>query len=125
MKMRTARTAVLPALVLLVIALAAGCTISSGLFLGKSQSSSGTSLSSSYVLFDGSMTRLVSLRSGDEVTYSLEGGEGLSAVVEFGGKTVFTITDGSEYTASEDGFYSFTLQGKAEDGSFSLSWDIE
>lgn len=105
-----------------IIALACGCTISSGVFTGMSQSSTDTSLSASYVSFDGSLARRVSLKAGDEVTFGIEGGDGLEAAVMKGGESVCEITDGAVFTAAEDGAYDFTLRGKAENGSFALTW---
>lgn len=123
--MRTFRKGAAAALVLLTIVIAAGCTISSGVFVGMSQSSTDTSLSASFVSFDGSLARRVSLKAGDTVTFSLEGGEGLSAVVTKGGEEIFAITDGAAFTAPEGGSCDFALKGKAKDGSFSLSWTID
>jgi hypothetical protein len=114
------------ALVLVVATaiLACGCTVSNGVFMGMAQSSTDKSLSASYISFDGSLARSVSLKAGDEVKFSLEGGEGLSAAVMKGGKSVFGITDGGVFTAAEGGTYDFTLSGKAENGSFSLGWQV-
>lgn len=112
-------------LVLLAAALAAGCTISSGVFVGMAQTSTDTSLSASYMSFDGSLTRRVELKAEDEVTFSLEGGEGLEALVIKDGQRLGGITDGGTFIAPGNGGYDFTLRGKAENGSFSLSWAVE
>lgn len=111
-------------LVIATAALACGCTVSNGMFTGMAQSSTDKSLSASYVSFDGSLARSVSLKAGDEVTFSLEGGEGLLAAVMKGGGSVFGITDGGVFTAAEAGTYEFGLSGKAENGSFTLSWQV-
>lgn len=123
--MNTFRKGVAIALVLLMAAIAAGCTISNGVFTGMNQSSNDTSLSASYISFDGSLAKRVSLKAGSEVTFSLEGGDGLKAVVTKGGEELFTITEGAAFTAPEDGSYDFTLKGKAENGSFSLKWQVD
>ncbi len=123
--MKTFRKGTAIALILFTIALSSGCTISSGVFMGMSRSSTDTSLSASYVSFDGSLARRVSLNAGDTVRFSLEGGAGLDAVVAKGGKELFCITDGVKFTAFEDGSYDFMLKGKAKNGSFALSWTIE
>lgn len=90
-----------------------------------SQSSSKTSLSASYNRFDGSLARRVSLNEGDEVSFILTGGNGLEAVVMDGTDAVFDILDGDVFTAPKDGRYDFTLQGQAENGSFSLNWQLK
>jgi hypothetical protein len=116
------RKGVAVALVLLVVTFAAGCTTSNGVFTGFSHSSTDTSLSASYVSFNGSLTRRVELKAGDEVTFSLEGGEGLEASVMKDGEPLAAILDGGTFTATESGNYDFGLKGKAENGSFTLSW---
>ena len=88
-------------------------------------SSTDTSLSAGYTGFDGSLAKRVSLKAGDVVTFGLEGGEGLSAAVIRDGEALCDITDGSKFTAPEDGRYDFAMRGKAENGSFSLSWRVE
>lgn len=120
--MKTIRKASAFALVIALAVLACGCTISSGVFTGMSQSSTDISLTASYVSFDGSLARRVSLKAGDEVTFGLEGGDGLEAAVMKGGESVCAIADGAVFTADEDGTYDFTLRGKAENGSFALTW---
>ncbi len=111
--------------VVVMVGLLCGCTVSNGVFTGMSQQSSETSLSSSYVSFDGSLARRVSLKSGDEVSFSLEGGEGLQAVVKKDGEVICDITDGTTLTVNAEGSYLFTLQGEAKNGAFTLSWTIE
>jgi hypothetical protein len=113
------------ALVAAIAALACGCTVSNGLFVGMAHSSTDTSLSASYVSFDGSLARRVSLKAGDEVTFGLEGGDGLRAVAAKGGEELFDIADGAMFTAPEDSVYYFMLKGKAKDGSFSLTWKVD
>lgn len=120
--MKTFRKGAVIAIVLLAAVLAAGCTISNGVFTEMNQSSNDNSLSASYISFDGSLAKRVSLKAGGEVTFSLEGGGGLKAVVTKGGEELLAITDGAAFTAPDDGSYDFTLKGKAENGSFSLSW---
>jgi hypothetical protein len=119
--MKTLRKVIALALILLTAAAACGCMISSGVFIGINRTSTDTSLSASFRSFDGSLARRVKLEAGDEVTFSLEGGEGLRAVVTKGGE-LFDITDGGVFTAPEDGYYDFALKGKAKDGWFSLTW---
>ena len=109
---------------MLTVSILGGCTVSSGVFTGMSQQSSDTSLSASYVSFDGSLARSVSLKAGDKVSFSYEGGNDLTASVEQNGNVLFAITDGSTYTAQADGQYAFALEGKAENGAFTLSWKI-
>jgi hypothetical protein len=123
--MKTFRKGTAIALILIAAALIAGCTISSGVFTGMAQSSSDTSLSASYISFDGSVARRVNLKAGDTVTFRLEGGNGLQALVIKSGEELFSIADGAVFTVTEEGSYDFTLKGKAENGSFSLSWAVE
>ena len=115
---------------LLVIAVLAagivgGCTVSSGVFMGFSQQSGDTSLSASYVSFDGSLARSVALKAGDEVSFSCEGGEGLKATVKQNGQELFEIDDDAVYTVPADGRYAFAIEGNAENGAFTLSWQID
>ncbi len=121
---RTIAAAVI-ALSLMAAALLGGCSVTSGVFTGMSESSTETSLSASYISFDGSFARQMSLQSGDEVTFSLSGGEGLDASVEKDGEDIFSISGGNAFTAPEDGTYTFIIQGENNNGSFSLSWEVE
>jgi cold shock CspA family protein len=110
---------------LLATVLLGGCTVENGVFMGMSQSSSDTALTASYLSFDGSFARRVTLKTGDEVTFTLEGGDGLSAVIKKSGEDICSISNGSAFITPEDGQYDFTMQGEAKDGSFSLSWQID
>jgi hypothetical protein len=116
---------ILVVLMMIAAAIIAGCTVSSGVFIGMSEQSGDTSLSASYVSFDGSLARSVSLKAGDEVRFSYEGGEGLHAAVRQGGEELGEIADGSSFIAPEDGSYMFTVEGEAKNGTFALSWEIE
>jgi hypothetical protein len=109
----------------LATALLGGCTVSNGVFMGMSQQSGDTSISASYVSFDGSLARSVPLEAGDAVSFSYEGGEGLRAFVKQNGQELGGITDGGTFSASADGQYAFVVEGEAENGAFSLSWQIE
>ena len=113
------------ALSLLTAVLLGGCSVTSGVFTGMSQSSTETSLSASYVSFDGMFSRQVPLKSGEEVTFSLSGDDGLNAYIESNGEEVLRISDGSAYTAPEDAIYIFAVKGKAENGAFSLTWEVD
>ena len=118
-----------PILLLLVVAMLAaalfgGCTVSNGVFMGMSQQSSDTSLGASYASFDGSLARSIVLKAGDEVSFSCEGGEGLKAIVKQNSQELFEIADGAIYTVPTDGQYAFAVEGKAKDGAFTLSWQI-
>lgn len=117
--------AIVIALSLLAATLLGGCSVTSGVFTGMSQSSTETSLSASYLSFDGSFARIVPLHTGEEVTFSLSGGEGLDAAVEKDGKDIFSISDGNTFTVPEDGTYTFVMAGEDNNGSFSLSWEIK
>ncbi len=125
MNARKATAAVLIMLCLLAGALLAGCTVSNGVFTGMSHSSTDTTLSASYISFDGAYARLVPLKAGDEITFSLTGGEELNAAVERDGEELFSISGGNTFTAPEDGTYTFVMEGEGSNGSFSLSWVIE
>ncbi len=122
--MKSIRIAAALVLVTVMAALMCGCTVSSGVFIGMAQSSTDKSLAASYISFDGSLERRVPLKAGDEVKFSLEGGDGLNAAVLKDGKQMFAITSVSVFEASEDGTYAFKLSGKAENGSFALAWEI-
>lgn len=113
------------ALVMLLVVLVCGCTIKSGVFIGFNYQSSDTSLEASYLKFDGSLLKRVPLKEGDTVTFSYEGDDELQTVVKKGGEELCGITDGSTFTAQEDGNYDFTAQGNTENGAFSLSWEIQ
>lgn len=111
--------------ILMLTALLCGCTITSGVFMGMSHSSSDTSLSASYLKFDGSIAKRVSLKADDEVHFSYQGDDGLTAAVKQGGDVITDITDTGEFTVPADGTYDFKVEGSAENGAFSLSWSIE
>jgi hypothetical protein len=123
MKMRTKKIFILT-LAMLLCVLICGCTITNGVFTGFSYHSSETSLQASFISFDGSITRRVSLKADDEVLFSYDGGDGLSAVVRKDGVELFDISGSSEFTAPSDGSYDFTVEGSAVDDVFSLSWQI-
>ena len=113
-------------LLILILALAiCGCTVSHGMFMGLSQHADDTALQASYLKFDGSLAQRVSLEDGDEVRFYFEGDDGLEAVVKRNQEEVCVIVDGDTFTAPKDGRYDFTIEGSAEDGTFSLTWDIE
>jgi plastocyanin len=109
----------------LILFLACGCTVSNGVFTGMSQQSSDTSLSASYISFDGSLARQVSLKAGDTVSFSFEGGEGLQAAVKQDGEVLCEIADGTTFEAPADGRYAFTVEGIAKNGAFTLTWKAE
>lgn len=111
-------------LLALGVALLCGCTVSHGIFSGMSQNATDTTLSASYLSFDGSLAKRVALEQGDVLTFSLSGGEDLPASVRLDGLSVCEITDGAAFTAPEKGTYELTLAGKAQNGSFLLSWKI-
>jgi len=111
--------------VVLALGLLCGCTVSNGVFTGMSQQSSETSLSASYISFDGSMARRVPLKAGAVVNFCLEGGEGLQAVIKRNGEVVCEIADGTTFTADADGNYLFMMEGEAKNGAFTLSWKAE
>ena len=119
------RKVIATVLILITAVLVCGCTVKSGVFTGLSQSSSGTTLSASYRNYDGAIWRRVTLEEVDTVRFELSGGDGLDAVVKKDGEAVFSIVDGSVFTAPSDGSYNFAVQGQAENGSFSLSWQVE
>jgi hypothetical protein len=112
-------------LAMFAAAVLAGCTISSGVFVGMAQHSSDTSIGASYASFDGSLARSVPLKEGDVVSFDYEGDEGLHAVVKQDGQEFCEIAEGVAFTAPADGRYAFTVEGKAENGSFSLAWQVE
>ena len=122
---KTIRAALVLLIVVLVTVMVCGCTVKSGVFIGFTERSSDTSLSASYASFDGSLARRVSLKAGDMVRFRYEGGEGLRAAVRQSGNELCEITDGATFTAPEDGTYSFGVEGKAKDGSFSISWQTD
>ena len=111
--------------VALILGVACGCTVSSGVFVGMSQRSSDTSLSASYASFDGSLTRSVLLNEGDEICFHYEGGAGLQAVVRKDGEVLCEIADGTTFTVPADGRYAFAVEGEAKDGGFALAWEID
>lgn len=111
--------------ILMLTALLCGCTITSGVFMDMSHSSSDTSLSASYLKFDGLIAKRVSLKADDEVHFSYQGDDGLTAAVKQGSDVITDITDTGEFTVPADGTYDFTIKGSAENGAFSLSWSIE
>lgn len=110
---------------IILVTLLCSCTITKGTFIGMHSQSSDTFLKASYVKFNGSITRKVKLESGDQVTFSYQGDDGLGAVVIQDDEDILEITDGSTFTASEDGLYNFTVKGKAKDGDFNLTWEID
>lgn len=110
---------------LLALCLLAGCTVSNGVFVGMSQSSTDTSLNASYASFSGSVERRVTLEEGDVVTFRYEGGEGLCALVKQDGEERMEISDGAVFTAAADGSYAFAVEGEAKDGAFLLSWQVD
>ena len=93
--------------------------------MDMSHSSSDTSLSASYLKFDGSIAKRVSLKADDEVHFSYQGDDGLTAAVKQGSDVITDITDTGEFIVPADGTYDFTIKGSAENGAFSLSWSIE
>ncbi len=97
-------------------AVACGCMISSGVFIGINRSYGNYYLRASYKSFDGSLARRVSLGAGDTVTFYCEGSGYLQPVVVRSGEVLFDITDGSEFCAPEGGSYDFTVRGKDKDG---------
>ncbi len=110
--MRRMKGAAIAAGAVLILCLACGCTVSNGVFVGMSQQSSDTSLSASYVSFDGSLARSVPLKAGDAVRFHYEGGEGLRVTVKKGGEVLCEIADGTVFAAPADGSYAFTVEGK-------------
>lgn len=112
------------AVAMLTASVLVGCTVSSGVFTGMSQQSSDTSLGASYISFNGSLARSISLKAGDEVSFSFEGGADLNAAVKQNGKALLEITNGASYTVPADGQYAFAVEGKAENGAFTLSWQV-
>lgn len=110
---------------IILIALLCGCTITKGTFIGINQQSSETYLKASYIKFNGSITRKMDLQTGDQVSFSYESDGNLQAVIRKGDKDILEIADGSTFTASEDGLYNFTVEGKADDGNFNLTWEID
>lgn len=118
------KKAIIPALALILIAMMAGCTMTNGIFTGFSSHSNDTSLSGSYLSFDGSVSRRLSLKAGDTVTFGWEGG-GLQPVVERDGEACYVIVDGGSFAIPEDGRYAFSVKGKDENGAFTLTWRIE
>lgn len=111
-------------IVITIVMLICGCTISSGVFMEINRSSSDTSLQASYKSFDGSLTRRVSLKAGNEVTFYYEG-SGLQPVVKRGKDELVQITNGLVFNVLEDANYSFTVQGNNKNGAFSLSWVVK
>ena len=93
--------------------------------MDMSHSSSDTSLSASYLKFDGLIAKRVSLKADDEVHFSYQGDDGLEATVKQSGEVIADIIDGNVFTVPADGTYDFTIKGSAENGAFSLSWSIE
>lgn len=112
-------------IILMIALLLSGCTITSGVFTGMSRNSSETSISASYLTFDGSIAKRLSLKADDEVSFRYQGDDGLMAAVKQGGDVITDITDSSDFTAPADGTYDFTVEGSAKNGAFSLSWSIE
>lgn len=113
------------AIAVLAAGILGGCTVSNGVFMGLSQQSGNASLSASYISFDGSLARTISLKAGDELSFRYVGDEGLRAIVKQDGQELFEITDSAVYTVPIDGRYAFIVDGKAENGAFSLSWQID
>lgn len=113
------------AIIMVLAVLLCGCTITSGVFMGMSYNSSDTSLTANYKSFDGSITKRLSLKADDEVSFAFQGDSGFNTTVKQSGEELAVITDGSEFTVPADGTYDFTVEGKATDGAFSLSWSIE
>ena len=122
--MKTKLILILSAISMLAVLLC-GCTITSGVFMDMSHSSSDTSLSASYLKFDGLIAKRVSLKADDEVHFSYQGDDGLEATVKQSGEVIADIIDGNVFTVPADGTYDFTIKGSAENGAFSLSWSIE
>ncbi len=112
-------------IILMLALLLCGCTITSGVFTGMSHNSSDTSIGASYLTFDGSIAKRLSLKADDEVSFVFQGEDGLMAAVKQGDDVITDITDGSEFTVPADGTYDFTVEGEATEGAFSLSWSIE
>lgn len=123
--MRIFKKAMVGSLVLILVVLICGCTITQGVFTCMSYQSSDTSLAANYQKFDGSIAKRVSLKAGDEVSFSYQPGEGLQAVVKQGKEELCVITDGGTFTAPDDDSYDYTVQGSAKIGAFLLSWEIE
>lgn len=110
---------------IIIITLLCGCTITKGTFIGIDQESSDTYLKVSYIKFNGSITRKMDLKEGDQVSFSYESNDNLQAVIRKGDEDILEIADGSTYTAPEDGRYNFIVEGKASDGDFELTWEID
>lgn len=112
-------------MILVLCMLICGCTITSGVFTGFSRQSSDTSISASYLSFNGSMTKRLSLKEDETLRFAYEGRDGLRAIVEQGSNELCDISDGCTFTVPAQGTYDFTVEGNAQDGAFSLSWEIE
>lgn len=112
-------------IVLMLMVIMAGCTIKNGVFLGFNDEATDTSLSASYVSFDGSIAKRLSLKADDQVHFNFEGGEGLCAVVIKDSKELCEIADDTTFEAAADGTYDFAVKGTAKKGAFSLSWSVE
>lgn len=112
-------------IILVMAMLMGGCTVESGIFMGMSHNSSDTSLSASYMSFDGSIARRVKLKAEDEVQFAYQGDDGLTAAVIQSGTALCDITDGTVFTVPADGTYDFTVEGDAKEGAFTLTWSVE
>ena len=123
--MKTKAMVLVLAIAVCTAAVLGGCTVSNGVFTGMSQQSGDISLGASYVSFDGSLARSISLKEGDKVSFSYEGGSDLAAAVKQNGETLFEISSGAVYTVQADGQYAFVVEGKDKNGAFSLSWEID
>ncbi len=108
-----------------LFAVLCGCTITNGVFTGFSYNATDEGINASYASFNGSIAQRLSLKEDDQITFSYTKDEGLKAAVKQDGAEIFEISDSLTFTVPADGTYDVSVGGKAADGAFSLSWQID
>lgn len=111
-------------IIVLLVTLLCSRNITQGMFICMNKHISNTAMQATYKSFNGSLTRKTDLKTDDQVRFSFEGDDGLRAVVRQGKKELFEITDGSVLSVPKDGNYTITVEGKATNGAFDLTWEI-